>query len=655
MAPILALSFAALTATGLTTWLLGPMVSRPASRFRMGHQIPERFRGKWMILALGIPLAAFSVPFIPAAIQQALVAVTAAGLMGLVRVRSDLDELRIETRFVLRLVVAAMFWQVGVRFTATARPGLDFLLTLLWFAVVITAFDLRRRPDETELLAAATAGAAFLVIAALGGQFFVAPIAGALVGAALGLLFGFFRDDSRQVLVGLSPAIGTLIAAVGTLIEPSILADGVWRSEAALATASVAIAPAAMNAAIVIWDRTRNGLSPLIDRDDHLLQVLQSFLLNRRNAILAAALLGLAHGAIAVLLSQLDGQLVVFIFGAVFLCDLALVAFILAQMSRSAAKSDSQAGVLLTVHSSRLGLSGPLVKSDQLKPGTWVRRSALVWAHRGTRIPPHLSRTRVLRHQVEGDPLKRMWSLLLSLTVQRRERVPSHTQNRHNNRFDVVVWSKNDDRVLHIDTETRVVVHETMESNPIRSQRGAYEEVSKSLRLPDIADTGAAQSLTFGLLWGEHLLDADSATRVGALSSLLIDVIRLTSRSSQPASHEFLTISRRHRPGLKHDWSSYRTVFAPASQSLDNVALLDTQTIAWVESLPLVECSFHLPWFGVATRLARRCTVVKQAVASGTYDAGIRQLLELGGLCDTTDEAPWASLQQLPWTRVPIE
>jgi hypothetical protein len=241
------------------------------------------------------------------------------------------------------------------------------------------------------------------------------------------------------------------------------------------------------------------------------------------------------------------------------------------------------------------------------------------------------------------------------LTVQKRERVPSHIQSSHNNRFDIVVWSKNDDRVLHIDTETRVVVHETMESNPIRSQRSTYEEVSKSLRLPHIADTGAAQSLTFGLLWGEHLLDADSATRVGALSSLLLDVIRLTSRSARPASQEFLTRARRHRPELKHDWSDYRTVFAPASQSLDNVALLDTQAIGWVESLPLVECSFHLPWFGVATRLAQRCTAVKQAVAGGTYDAGIRQLLELGGLGGATDEAPWASLQRLPWTRCPIE
>jgi hypothetical protein len=241
------------------------------------------------------------------------------------------------------------------------------------------------------------------------------------------------------------------------------------------------------------------------------------------------------------------------------------------------------------------------------------------------------------------------------LTVQKRERVPSHIQSSHNNRFDVVVWSKNDDRVLHIDTENRVVVHETMESNPLRSQRGAYEEVSKSLRLPDIADSGAAQSLTFGLLWGEHLLDADGATRVGALSSLLLDIVLLTSRSSRSASMRFMEAVQQDYPELKLDWAPYQTVLAPASQSLDNVALLETQKIGWVESLPLVECSFHLPWFGVATRLAEQCTVVEQALESGTYDSGMRQLLELGGLELASHERPWETLQRLPWTRCPIE
>ncbi len=651
-----AVSLFAVATAGLVTWLALPVVSRPGvGRSRTGASIRDGLRGGWHSIGIGALLVVSALPLTAPPVRQALVALAMAGLMSLIRIRSDQQELRIETRFVLRLVAAGFLWQAGVRFEPTGRPALDFGVTLLWFAIIITAFDLRRHPDETELLTAVTASLAFLGIAVIGGQFLVAPTAGALAGVSLGLLFSLHRNGSRQQLVGYSPALGTLIAAVGTLIGPSIVADGIWRSEATLATAAVSIAPAALNATIVIWNRMRNGLSPLIERDDRLVNLLSRAGFDSRRATLALALLGTAHGTVAVSLARLDGQSILWVFGAVLALDIALAIGVLRLIPNHSVGNGWQSGGFPDGSFERLELSGPLVKAELLKPGVWIRRSALVWAHRKAKLPPHLIRTRVRRLHQNPDPLKNFWSSLLKLSMRKRKRIRHSAPSFEGECFDIIVWSKGGDRVMHIDSQRQKVLHRTADADQFRNQQEAYRETFDALRGPSVDISDAKDSIAVDLLWGQHLLDADGATRVGALSSLLLDIVLLTSRSSRSASMRFVEAVQQDYPELTLDWMAYQTVVAPASQSLDNVALLDTQKIGWVESLPLVECSFHLPWFGVATRLAEQCTVVEQALASGTYDSGMRQLLELGGLELASHERPWETLQRLPWTRCPIE
>lgn len=118
--------------------------------------------------------------------------------------------------------VAPLWAVVGWQVSTGAAPGwwLPVPLTLTWFAVLLTATDLRHRrlPDALTLPAYPALGAAAAVAASAGGGWRLAT--GALVGAAVfGVVHAMIHLSSPGALgagdVKLSGSLGVVLGAVG--------------------------------------------------------------------------------------------------------------------------------------------------------------------------------------------------------------------------------------------------------------------------------------------------------------------------------------------------------------------------------------------------------------------------------------------------------
>ena len=645
----LAVLLLAVLAGGIASMLPGP--DRASSRghgtdpLDVAEDVTASFDGWSMAL---LPLIALSLmPQFPTTVRQAAAigAVTAA--MGVASTRPDLRSLRIESRLALRLAAGGVLWVTGTRLAPTGRTGIDLTLTLLWTATAITAFDLRDQPHRSTLVGGLVSLGMFALITLLDGR----PLVAVLASLSAGLALGWLRDDrSRRpgrLLVPSGPALGTLIAVLGILKsrgEPSTVATFV---------PLLILAVPLLDAAATTLGRLSEGMSPLVPRADLIVHRLRSAGLADRMSALLLVAVAMLHGGAAALLTLRSEDAALPVFALLVAFDVGLLVLLLRTdpMPPSPSRGASL-GVLgeATDASDEVDVRHlPLRTSGLLRPGTWIRRSHLVWVRRGTEVPPHLLRTRIVRYDGETDALRRLWARLLSRTIDRRVRVTARDPERA--RFDVIVRSKDGSRIVCVDTSTRTVVHRANGFALSDDQARDHRMTFAHLRGPRLLTHDAEGGFSEELLWGHHLLDTDEATRLGALSALLIDVIALTQRTSQPASEQFRQEVRRIRGQELPD--RFRTVRAPSTTSLDNVVMTGHQQLAWVDVFPIVECSFHLPWFGVAVRIADISRTVTDAFEQGVFDRGMAALLRIGGACEDEPEDPLALMRELPWTVTP--
>ncbi len=604
----------------------------------------------WSVTLL--PLLALTImPQFPATVRQAAAVGAVTAAMGLTSTRPDLRSLRIESRLALRLAAGAILWLTGTRLAPTGRTGIDLTLTLVWTATAITAFDLRDEPHRSTLVSGLVSIGMLTVITLLDGR----PLVALLASLSAGLTLGWIRDDTsrdssravRRLLVPSGPALGTLIAVLGILKsrgEPSTVA---------LFLPLLILAVPLLDAAVTTLGRLSEGMSPLVSRDDLLVHRLRSAGFAGRMSALLLISTAILHGGAAALLTLYSEDAAIPIFALIAALDVGLLVLLLRTdpMPRSNLRATN-----LRVPDDSIDPDAevdvrhlPLRTSGLLRPGIWIRRSHLVWVRRGTEIPPHLMRTRIVRYGRDSDALRRLWARLLSRTIHRRARVTLHDAERA--RFDVIVRSKDGSRTVCVDTSSRTIVHRANGFTLSDDQVSAHRTTFAHLRGPRLLAHDPEGGFSEELLWGHHLLDLDDATRLGALSALLLDVITLTERTSQPASELFRQEVRRTRGQELPE--RFRTVRAPSTTSLDNVVMTGHQQLAWVDVFPIVECAFHLPWFGVAVRIADISETVTEAFEQGVFDRGMATLLRLGGACDGDPDDPLALMRGLPWTVSP--
>jgi UDP-GlcNAc:undecaprenyl-phosphate/decaprenyl-phosphate GlcNAc-1-phosphate transferase len=198
-------------------------------------------------------------------------------------------------------IVAALILIVsGVGVTAFGLPAVNTLVTLVWVVGITNALNLLDNMDGLSGGVAATAAAYFLVMAALSGQYLVAALSAALLGACLGFLAYNFNPASIFMGDTGSLFLGFLLAALGIKLRfPANSAMVTWMVP--VMTLGVLI----LDTSLVTISRLRRGLNPLTTPGkDHLSHRLVAAGYSQREAVLMLYIVAEAFGLLALLLTR---------------------------------------------------------------------------------------------------------------------------------------------------------------------------------------------------------------------------------------------------------------------------------------------------------------------------------------------------------------
>jgi UDP-GlcNAc:undecaprenyl-phosphate GlcNAc-1-phosphate transferase len=219
-------------------------------------------------------------------------------------------------------IVAALFLSAfGVRVQLFNVLWLDVALTVLWVVGITHAANLMDNMDGLTAGLAAVAAVFFFVLAALEGQGFVASLAAALLGSALGFLFynlspaiSFMGDAGALTLGFLLAALGIKIRflelPLGSTWMAPILVLGVFIFDTTLVTIS----------------RLRRGRSPFQGGSDHTSHRLAQIGLGKPRAVLALYVAAATLGALAIVITRQPVPAANSIFGALVLAGLVVLA-----------------------------------------------------------------------------------------------------------------------------------------------------------------------------------------------------------------------------------------------------------------------------------------------------------------------------------------
>ncbi|MBI2942168.1 MAG: undecaprenyl/decaprenyl-phosphate alpha-N-acetylglucosaminyl 1-phosphate transferase [Chloroflexi bacterium] len=199
-----------------------------------------------------------------------------------------------------QVLAAALLVATGVQVEFLPHPVLNVALTLLWVIGITNALNLLDNMDGLSGGVAAIASAFFLVMAAYNGQFLVASLAAALLGACLGFLY--YNFNPARIFMGDTGSLflGFALAAVGIKLRfPANEAVVTWMVPV------IVLGLPVFDTCLVVVSRLRRGLNPLTTPGkDHLSHRLTHLGLSQREAVMALYLVCGALGMVALLVMQ---------------------------------------------------------------------------------------------------------------------------------------------------------------------------------------------------------------------------------------------------------------------------------------------------------------------------------------------------------------
>jgi UDP-GlcNAc:undecaprenyl-phosphate/decaprenyl-phosphate GlcNAc-1-phosphate transferase len=193
-----------------------------------------------------------------AAIGAGAVAVFVVGLVD------DIRGLGAGIRVAIEALIAAGLWLAHIRAGLFGVPVLDLILTVVWIVAITNAVNLLDNMDGLASGVTAIAAAAYFVIAASDGNYFVASMAIGLAGASMGFLrYNFppariFLGDAGSLL------LGYLLAVLALLVDMNV-SNPVGR---ALLQALILGVPV-FDTTLVVISRIRAGRPVLLGGTDH--------------------------------------------------------------------------------------------------------------------------------------------------------------------------------------------------------------------------------------------------------------------------------------------------------------------------------------------------------------------------------------------------
>jgi len=241
-------------------------------------------------------------------VPQVVSILVGASLVSFLGVWDDRHELRPLLKLIGQIVAAGILYMTGVQVGFLRQPVLNLAATMLWVVGITNALNLLDNMDGLSGGVATVACVFFLLLAVMSGQYLVASLSAALLGACLGFLY--FNFNPASIFMGDTGSlfIGFVLAALGIKLRfPDNVDFVTWMIPV------VVLGLPIFDTTLVIASRLRRGLNPLTTPGkDHVSHRLVKMGATQREAVLMLYLVCCALGVVAMFLTQasvLEGYL----------------------------------------------------------------------------------------------------------------------------------------------------------------------------------------------------------------------------------------------------------------------------------------------------------------------------------------------------------
>ena len=270
------------------------VVKQPGARHAHARPIPM-LGGAAIYVAFVVALLAFSDHY---NVSQLVAILLGATLVSFLGVWDDRRGLRPLLKLAGQVAAAVVLIIAGVHVDLAAN-WLDYVITAVWVVGITNALNPLDNMDGLSGGVATVAAAFFFLLAAISGQYLVASLAAALLGACLGFLRYNFNPASIFMGDTGSLFLGFMLAALGIKL----------RFENALAVTwmipIIVLGLPIFDTTLVTLSRLRRGLNPLTTPGkDHVSHRLVALGMTHREAVLTLYLVCGALGMAGIFLTE---------------------------------------------------------------------------------------------------------------------------------------------------------------------------------------------------------------------------------------------------------------------------------------------------------------------------------------------------------------
>jgi len=270
------------------------LVKQPGGRHQHARPVPM-LGGAAIYVAFVIALLAFSDRY---NVSQLIAILLGATLVSFLGVWDDRSELRPLLKLAGQVAAAVVLIIAGVR-VDLAATWFDYLITIVWVIGITNALNLLDNMDGLSSGVATVAAAFFFLLAAISGQYLVASLAAALLGACLGFLRYNFNPASIFMGDTGSLFLGFMLAALGIKLRFDNALAVTWMIPI------IVLGVPIFDTTLVTISRLRRRLNPLTTPgNDHLSHRLVALGMTHREAVLTLYLVCGALGMVGIFLTE---------------------------------------------------------------------------------------------------------------------------------------------------------------------------------------------------------------------------------------------------------------------------------------------------------------------------------------------------------------
>lgn len=279
------------------------LIAQPRARDIHTRPIPK-MGGVAIVLAflVGLVILAFLSPEDRTRLfflQQLAGIVLGASLVSFLGIWDDRWGLSPLIKLAGQTLAAGLLVATGVSITMLPSPALNIAATLLWVVGITNALNLLDNMDGLSGGVAAIASAFFLLMALSSGQWLVATLSAALLGACLGFLAYNFNPASIFMGDTGSLFLGFVLAATGIKLRFDNVTFVTWMIPVLVLGLPI------FDTALVVISRLRRGLNPLTTPGkDHVSHRLVALGMTQREAVLTLYLTCGTLGLLALFVTQ---------------------------------------------------------------------------------------------------------------------------------------------------------------------------------------------------------------------------------------------------------------------------------------------------------------------------------------------------------------